>query len=48
MSKRDASERITGAHEFVTTPRDVEIERFGDVAALEMALGLWGRKPERT
>lgn len=27
------------AHEFVTTPRDVEIERFGDVAALEMALG---------
>lgn len=36
------------AHEFVTTPRDVEIERFGDVAALEMALGLWGRKPERT
>ena len=27
------------AHEFVASHRDTEVERFGDVAALEMALG---------
>lgn len=35
------------SHEFVTSHRDIEIERFGDVSILEMAFGLRGRKVER-